>query len=275
VAKICGARVVYQVHGGAPLERFFAQSRMLKAFLRRTLRIPDAIVVLAQSELEAYRKLVPGQHVFALPNCVDCSPYANIAREPSEPDAPLRLLYIGRLAREKGLYEALQGLRLAQLQDVGARLVIAGSGPEEAALRRFANGLGNTVSFTGPVFGAAKIALFRNADVFLLPSYSEGLPYALLESMAAGVPAIITRVGAIPDVMADGLHGLFVPPRDPHAIGRAITALAADRELLARMGDAGRKRIAASYSIEQLAREFAKLYFEIIAARSMKPVARI
>jgi glycosyltransferase involved in cell wall biosynthesis len=176
---------------------------------------------------------------------------------------------VGRLAREKGLYELLTGLKLAHAAGVRARLVITGSGPEEEGLRRFvaAAGIGHAVSFAGPVCGAGKSALFAQSDLFVLPSHAEGLPYALLESMAAGVPAIVTRVGAIPEVVFEGVHGLFVPLHDPEAIARAIARLDADRELLAQMSAACRKRIAASYSVERLADDVRRLYADLFAGK--------
>ena len=262
VAKLAFTRVLYQVHGGALPQEFFARSRVLTAFLRFTLRIPDVVVVLAQCELRAYREFVPSQAVVVLPNAIDCAPYDAIPTVKSFPDKPLRLLYIGRIAREKGLYEALQGMRLANELGVDARLIVAGGGPEKDRLRRYAHalGLGARVCFSGPVFGAHKVKLFDGSDIFLLPSYSEGLPYALLESMAAGVPVIATPVGAIPDVLADGTHGLLVPVHDGKAIANALATLGADRERLSWMSRACRRRIRAAFSIERLASEFAGLY---------------
>lgn len=276
VAKICGTRVLYQVHGGALPQEFFGRNRILVALLRATLQLPDAIVVLARVELEAYRKFAPRQQILMLPNSVDWLLYAQVVRKQSDPGAPLRLLYIGRLAREKGVYEVLHGLKLARAQGTRAQLVVAGSGPEEARLRHLASALdlAPDVSFAGPVFGRSKITLLGNADVLVLASQSEGLPYALLESMAAGVPVIATRVGAIPDVMVDGIHGLFVPPRQPNAISRAIASLAADRESLARMSTACRSRIADVYSIDRLAEELCTLYSELCGAKRMKVLAR-
>jgi glycosyltransferase involved in cell wall biosynthesis len=276
IAKICGTRVLYQVHGGALPQQFFQGNRAFTAFLRWTLRLPDAIVVLARSELEAYRSFVPRQQVLALPNSIDCTPYAKLVHEPSDPATPLRLIYIGRLAREKGLFELMKAVRLAHTEGTRVRLVVAGSGPDEAPLRQFAVELGleSVVSFTGPVFGNGKIKLLDAADVFVLASHGEGLPYALLESMAAGVPVIATRVGAIPDVVLDGFHGLFVPFQDPNAIAHAIARLAADRELLARMSAACRMRIAGGHSIDRLAGEFCLLYSELCAAKRIKALTR-
>ena len=275
-AKLCGARVLYQVHGGALPQQFFGRSRLLSSFLRGTLRIPDAIVVLAREELQAYRGFVPSQRVLAIPNAIDCTLYSSLERPQANAAAPLKLLYIGRVVRDKGLYEALEGLKAAQARGVRANLVIAGSGPEEQSLKRFAEkqGLCGTVAFAGPVFGEGKLQLLAAADVFLLPSYREGLPYALLESMAAGTPVITTRVGGIPDVVIDGVNGLFVPRRDALSIARAIITLAGDRRALARMSEACKRTIAAGYSVERQSEELCQLYWEMRAAGRVKALPR-
>jgi glycosyltransferase involved in cell wall biosynthesis len=156
-------------------------------------------------------------------------------------------------------------MRLANELGVDARLLVAGTGGEQARLRLYARtlGLGERVCFAGPVFGADKVKLLGGCDLFLLPSYAEGLPYALLESMAAGVPVIATRVGAIPDVVADGTHGLLIPPRDAKAIANALATLSADRERIASMSRACRRRIREAFSIGRVATGFSLLYGEL------------
>ncbi len=262
VAKALGARVVCQVHGGALPRDFFARSRALTRFLRWTLTLPDLVVVLARCELEAYRDFVPEQEVVAIPNGIDCRPYDRVPLELPPTGRPLRLLYVGRIAREKGLYETLQGLRLAHELGVDARLLVAGDGPEAARLKRYAQalGIGARVVFCGPVFGADKARLMGGADVMVLASYAEGLPYALLEAMAAGLPVIATPVGAIPDVMTHGTHGLLVPARDGKAVAEAIARLGTDREQLAWMRRACRRRVRAAFTIERVASELALHY---------------
>lgn len=262
VAKMLGARVVCQVHGGALPRRFFAGRPTLTRFLRWTLGLPDVLVVLARCELDAYADFLPDREVLLLPNGIDCRPFSLVPIVESHPDAPLSLVYFGRIAREKGLYEVLQGVRLAHELGVDARLVVAGGGPEEGRLKRYAHALGisSRVTFTGPVFGGDKVRLLEGAHVMVLPSYSEGLPYALLEAMAAGVPVIATPVGAIPDVVSDGIHGFLVPPRDGKAIAEALAVLAGDRERLSWMSRACRRRIRAAFSIERLAAELGLQY---------------
>jgi glycosyltransferase involved in cell wall biosynthesis len=157
----------------------------------------------------------------------------------------------------------VQGLALARRRGVDARLVIAGDGPDLPRLQQTVHelGLAAHVTLAGPAFGERKTTLVCDSDVLLLPTYhAEGLPYALLEGMAAGLVPIVTRIGAIPDVVTEGVHGLFVPPRDPEAIAHALATLDADRARLARMGAASRERVLAAYSIERLADDFAALY---------------
>lgn len=262
-AKLCGAGVIYQVHGGETPLRFCNGNRMMEFLLRTSLRLPDIVVVLSQFELSAYRRFVPGQEIVWLPNSIDIAPYATLKRIRHPEPTGLRLVYIGRLARAKGLHDALGGMARAQAQGIQVTLVIGGSGPDEESLRERVRqlGLDHTVRFVGPLFDTDKMGLYRHADVLMLATYhAEGLPYALLESMAAGVPAITTRVGGIPDVVVDGVHGLFVPPHNEQAICRAIETLAKDPVLLAEMSDACRRRIAHSYTIERMAGGFARLY---------------
>jgi glycosyltransferase involved in cell wall biosynthesis len=275
VAKICGARVVYQMHGGALPQQMFRGSAVLTAFLRATLKLPDVIVVITQSELDAYRKFCPGRPLVLIPNGIDCGPYPDCERAQAGAGAALRLVYADRLVRGKGLFESLEALRLALVHGVSAQLIIAGGGPEELHFRRRVEELGIAahVSFVGAVSGQKKVDLFRSSDVFLLPSDSEGAPHALLEAMAAGLPAIATRVGAIPDIMADGVHGVFVPCHDSVAISAAILKLS-DRTRLMRMSAACRDRIAAAYSIERAADSFCSLYAQLFALKAAGSLQR-
>lgn len=263
VARLCGARVLLQKHGGT-LEAFCGGNRLFAAFVRATLKLADAVVVLSRAELHEYGAYV-GRNVVLLPNGIDVAPYRRLNRPPADPAAPLRCAYVGRLAPRKGLDEILEAMAGTR-----ATLTIAGSGPDEQRLRLRVRELKlePRVRFAGPAFGEDKARLLSQADVLLLPSYGEGLPYALLEAMAAGVVPVVTRVGAIPDVVEAGVHGLFVAVRDARAIVSALDSLDADRAWLARMSAACRKRIVASYSIDRVAADFGGLYAALATPRA-------
>jgi glycosyltransferase involved in cell wall biosynthesis len=268
VARLCGASVLYQVHGGRLDE--FAPRGLAAAFVSASLRLADAVVVLSRAQLAVFRQRLSGHAVDVVANGIDCAPYMRCNRAAPEPAQPLRIIYIGRLAPGKGLVETIEAMRIVRLRGVSARLVLAGSGPEEARLRRHAReaGLLREVAFVGPAWGAHKAELLSQADVLVLASYAEGLPYSLLEAMAAGVVPIVTPVGAIPDVVTEGEQGVFVAPRDADAIAQAIARLAADRAALARMSAAGRACVSAGYSLERVARDFSRLYWDLCALRT-------
>jgi glycosyltransferase involved in cell wall biosynthesis len=265
VAKLCGARVLLQKHGGS-LQAFCGGRPWLGAFVRATLRLPDAVAVLSRAELHEYERLLPDRNVVLLPNGIDCAPYRKSIRSGG---GALKCVYVGRLAPAKGLDEILDAMPATQ-----ASLVLAGSGPDEARLKARVRelGLAARVRFAGPAYGEDKVRLLGEADVLLLPSYAEGLPYALLEAMAAGAVPVVTRVGAIPDVVEAGTHGLFVPARDAGAIAQALASLDADRDWLARMSAACRKRVAAGYSIERVAADFTALYSALDAMRAPRAI---
>jgi glycosyltransferase involved in cell wall biosynthesis len=262
VARLLGRRVVNQVHGGALPQEFFRGHAFRTWLLRRFLVRSDAVTVLSSAELRAYRAFDARIKVRQVPNAIDP---AGLLDAPRAPDSggPLRIAYLGRLVREKGLLELVGALALLAGAGRAFTLSIAGSGPLEAELAAAvrAAGLGERVRFLGNLMsGADKARLCLGADAFALPSHFEGLPYALLEAMAAGCVPVTTRVAAIPDVVREGEHGLFVPPRDPRALARALARLDDDRHALARMSAACRQRVREHYTVERLARDLRALY---------------
>ena len=261
VAKLLGATVINQIHGGALPHNFFKRKRFLTWLLRRFILWSDVVSVLSREELQAYHEFLPQAHIAHIPNAIDPSDLLGEIHAP-EHKRSLKLLYVGRLAREKGLFEALSALTTLRAEGRDMTFAIAGGGKDEAVLRDavIQLGLADRVHFLGPVFGAQKHALWREADVFIFPTYAEGLPYALLEAMAAGTPPITCAVGAIPDVMRDGVHGLFVPVRNTQALATAIAQLDDDRALLHRMALAGRSQVLAHYTTARLAADFRQLY---------------
>ncbi len=261
VAKLLGAKVINQIHGGALPRAFFSGNRFLTWLLRRFVLLSDVVSVLSREECRAYAEFMPQARIVHIPNAIDPTALLGEIRSPNRA-RPLKLVYVGRLAREKGLFEALAALAKLHAEGRCMTLAIAGGGAAEPVLRDavFHLGLDAVVQFLGPVFGEQKHALWRDADVFLFPTYAEGLPYALLEAMAAGTPPIACPVGAIPDVMRNEVHGLLVPVRDTQAVAAAIARLDDDRALLHCMAQAARSQVLENYTVARLAADFRHLY---------------
>jgi glycosyltransferase involved in cell wall biosynthesis len=262
VAKLFGRKLVYQIHGGALPAEFFAGNATLTALLRRVLAWPDVVVLLAKSEMTAYREFAPRARLVRIANAVSAGA-ADLGAQRYLANRPLQIAYVGRLATNKGIFDSIEAVRILRDRAVEVHLNIAGSGVAEPAIREAiaAAQLGDRVRLLGAVFGDAKQHLWQRSDVFAFPTFHhEGLPYALLEAMASGAVPVASPVGAIPDVMQDEVHGLFVPARNPQLLAAAFERLANDRALLHRLAVAGRERIVSHYSVTRLAEEFQALY---------------
>ena len=267
VARLMRRRVVYQAHGGALPEDFFPKSRFLQRLLRKVLTSADVVVLLAQVELRAYTAFAPHARFEVIANGIDAASLAGTSAAVKAPGT-LRLAHIGRLVAPKGLFETLQAMAILRRQGRELTLTVAGGGPDEPALKALSQRLelDDRVEFAGPLFGTAKDELWRHAHVFVFPTYhDEGLPYSLLEAMAACAVPVTTRVGAIPDVLADGVQGLLIEARDPDALAAALARLDDDRAWLARMAQAGRERVLSEYSITRLARDFRRVYTQVLS----------
>jgi glycosyltransferase involved in cell wall biosynthesis len=261
LAKAMGRRVIYQVHGGALPAEFFGGNRVLTALLRRILSCPDKVVLLARAEMMAYGRFAPHARLVRIANAVAVCE-TDLPAERYIVNRPLRVVYIGRLDADKGIFETIEAIRILRDRGTVVRLTIAGFGPASSKIIRAieADRLGDRAFLLGAVFGSAKQRLWEEADVFAFPTYREGLPYALLEAMAGGAVPVISPVGAIPDVVQDEVQGLFVPAREPQAVANALERLANDRPLLHRLAVAARQRIIEGYSVARMAQEFDALY---------------
>lgn len=265
IAKMLKHKTIYQIHGGALPQDFFKGSRFLTSLLRRILICADRVVLLAQVELTAYHAFAPQIRLAVIANAIETDVLTNVPLK-NKPTHPLHISFVGRLATAKGIFTILDAAALLLQAQRDFLLTIAGSGSEETNMRTRATelNLGEHIQFMGAVFDQAKDQLWQQTHVFAFPTiHREGLPYALLEAMAAGAVPITTRVGAIPDVMQDGVHGLFVEPNNPQALAQAIIKLDDDRTLRHKMAEAGRQRILDGYGVDRLASDFQDLYSEL------------
>ena len=188
---------------------------------------------------------------------------------PQHDDGPCTLLSLGQLGPRKGTPELIAAL--GRLADRPWRAVLAGDGEVERSrdsVRRL--GLENRLLLPGWVGEAEARRLLDEADIFVLPSRTEGLPVALLEAMAAGLAVVTTPVGAIPSVVEDGVTGLLVPPGSVDDLTAALSGLLEDEGRRQGLGQAARRLIYDSFTINKTTQRLFGLYAEV----SCRPVSR-
>ena len=185
---------------------------------------------------------VPERKIVTIANFVSIS-----AVPPAPPrHGPLQLLCLGRLAPEKGLDVLIEALRSAP----GVQVRIVGDGPERARLERAVSegGLSGRVTFTG--FQSDVAPHLAAAHALVMPSRREGLPMALIEAVASGRPVVASRVGGIPELVADGTNGRLVAPDDATALAFALQDLDSRYDSYAEAARAMAPRIRRDYSPE-------------------------
>jgi glycosyltransferase involved in cell wall biosynthesis len=176
---------------------------------------------------------------------------------------------VGRFRPQKGLADLLAAMVQVRHLIPSARLLLVGGGEllDDLETKALSSGLGTAVTFAGMRSDVPKI--LAALDVFVSSSLWEGMPNAILEAMAAGLPVVATAVGGTPEVVEDGVTGLLVPPGDPKALAEAIACLLQDIDLRQQMGQAGRGRVTQHFSIERMVERTQTLYEQLLVAKGL------
>jgi glycosyltransferase involved in cell wall biosynthesis len=177
------------------------------------------------------------------------------------------LASVGRLKAPKDFSTLLRAL--AALPDASFEAVIAGDGPDRSTLEAEIGrlGIGDRVRLLGERRDIPE--LLGAADVFVLPSRSEGLPVSVLEAMVAGLPVVASRVGGVPELVAEGETGLLVAPGNSDELAAALKRVLADRELRRRLGTAGRARVEQQFDLDSFRRAHVDLYYRELAREGL------
>jgi glycosyltransferase involved in cell wall biosynthesis len=239
---MCGARIV-QLHGSMVDRLVRPGHPLMKLWSRLLVRQCDAVLVLSEEERSGWLRFAPRATVEVVVNpFVPPSGAVEIGRCKSEPPV---LLFVGRLIKEKGVFDLVQALGLV-IEERPCSLVIAGKGPAEEEVRRCvrAMGLQAYVDLAGYVAGDDLWDLYASSAVFVLPTYfGEGFPTVIAEAMSVGLPVVTTPVRGSADLLTERDNVLFVGPRDPAGLARALLRLLNDPGLAAGMGRRNRDKV--------------------------------
>ncbi len=261
-ARRIGARHVITMHGG----QYFAERWRRRAAMRWAVRRSAALVAVSGATAShLHRSLgLDASAVTVVPNGIAfrSGHRQRVREELALADDTLLVLAVGNLYPVKGHRTLLDALGLVCRANASLdwRLAIAGRGEETDALEALARGQGiaDRVHLLG--FRPDVPDLLSAADVFAMPSHSEGLPLALVEAMGAGLPVIASAVGGIPEVVRTETDGILVPPRDPSALGDALVRVMSDAVLRRTLGDAARARVQREYAVSTMAERYEALY---------------
>ena len=259
IARMRGVPVVVNYRGGEAAQ--FLQGA--QAVVRTSMAATAGLLVPSAFLQEVFARF--GMQAAIVPNIID------LARFHPRGGKLAQSAHLVVARNLEPLYDnttAIRAFQAVQAQWPQARLTIAGSGPQEAALHQLVADLGlqASVRFTGRLGRDAMAALYREADIMLNPSLADNMPNSVLESMASGVPVVSTDVGGVPYMVQDGVTALLVPPAKPEAMAAACLRLLGDAELWARLQQAGLAEVQ-RYTWGQVAPLLAAHYRQAIQAK--------
>lgn len=241
--------------------------RAYEALDRFALRRMDRVVCVSEGQASKVRRAgVRAERVAVVRNAVQAERFDRT--DPADrrvldamfPGVPERIVgSAGRLNPEKGFGVLVEAAAIVARSDPGVGFIHFGDGPLREPIRNRVIELGLEGRFILAGFRDDLDRFLPHLDLFVLPSFTEGLPTVVLESYAAGVPVVATAVGGTPETIADGVDGLLVPPGDPAALAGSIAILVSDEGRRLAMGRLGRQRIRAEFTFDLQARRFLDL----------------
>lgn len=271
LARLFHTRVVGHLHGNAFLTGFERQGRIAQHLTRRTLRLPHVIIALSEGWRRALLEhIAPNLTIAVVPSVISPA-FAALAESPAPMKShnPCSILFLGSLGTRKGLLDALRAVPLVRRQIPEAQFVFAGTlelGREQELVKHAceeARARGGA-SFPRRVSDNEKLALYRAASIFILPSYQENFPSSVLEAMAAGLPVVVTPVGALGELLQNGVNGYFVAPGDYQALAQRIVELARDPSLCEVIGSVNRARVRDAFTPAIVFGQIGDLYTQVL-----------
>ncbi|MCA1961283.1 MAG: glycosyltransferase family 4 protein [Desulfomonile sp.] len=275
LAKIVGRTAILHIHG-SDWEGFYQkQSRLVRRLRRLALSLPDVIVVLNSFWVRWLIGIGISTDIRIVPNCLreepkpDPAAVESVRRDLGFQEDDLVVLTVASICSWKGIFDLVEAIPKIVRQRNRVRFVLAGGEEEPGALKRLTDVLEQArvrrwVHVLGEVDRDRIAALLYSADLFLLPSWTEGMPIAVLEAMRAGVPVIATDVGAVPDMIADGESGFLIKPRHPEQIAEAVLSLSENESLRRTLAEGGRKVFEERFELSRCMKEMLALYRDVM-----------
>ena len=258
IAKYYNVKVIFSLLNA--IDVFWEESSFLsKLMIKFILNKCDYILVQSKGIKTFVNKLTE-TNVEAIYNGIDLKDFEYFSIKNSVPkDDKKQIVFVGALTKNKGVYDLIDAYRM--INDNSIKYVFIGSGDvNELKNLGNKNGIGDQLIFKGNVSDEEKIKTLMESNIFVLPSYAEGQPLAILEAMCSGLPIISTNIGSIPEIIKEGVNGFIVDPGDTQALSEKIRYLIENENESKNISKNNYETARKRYNIERLFLETSKIY---------------
>jgi glycosyltransferase involved in cell wall biosynthesis len=226
IASMMGKKTILHMHGGPFVEFYNSQKGIKRKIINRTLTTADRIIALTPGWKSFYKKITSEEKIDVIANFVDIP---NIQKKYKR--IPGRILFVGRVQKEKGIYELLEAIRLLDDKKISLAIV----GPLDIAQKDIKEhikklGISKNVEIIGAIPNEKIKKYYLESELFVLPSYYECMPISILEALTYGLPIISTDVGGIPEIISKS-NGAIVKPKNPKELSEAIKEIIYNKRL--------------------------------------------
>lgn len=267
IAKLGGSKVILAPH--CSISVFIPKSKLFYRWMEFILNRCDGMIVLSSEWLEI-KEITHKSKIILLKNSINLANYLELERSRKKQNEKVRIIFLGHIGIEKGIVDLIQAVKFLHDKGIsGFEVGIYGEDLHPGELEQAKElvkslELDNLILFYKPIFGDKKVEVFRDADIFMLPSHHEGLPISVIEAMAAGLPVIATRVGGIPDLIDNSKSGILVNSKTPLDLANAMITLIDNEQLRNSYGLEGRKKASENHDVENYVERLVSFYQEVI-----------
>lgn len=265
MAKMCGSKVLVFIHGWDERCEALIRKKYLRIFQGIYFRA-DALVVLANEFKEKLLAMGCDKRVIVETTTVDDEIFSrDTFYVRSSTCTTFNILYLSRVEKEKGVYEAINAYNILKASHPNTTLTVAGDGAELSRARQYVSEQQiKDVYFSGYVTGDEKHKAFRHAHVYFFPTWWEGMPISVLEAMAYGLPIITRPVGGIKDFFIDGEMGFTSNSLEPKVFAGLLERLINDSDLSTRIGVNNRKYAQNNFAASKVAERIKDIYNKML-----------
>jgi len=263
ISKFFLRKTILHIHA-TNFYKFYCNGNFIsKILIIKTLMMADNIIILSPRQKKLFMKFVPEDKLSVIPNVTNFKIFQDRSHNRLSESNIIKVIFIGgEEAKRKGIYDIIKAIQIVN-ENYRQNVLFTFLGRCNInELRTICKNkkIDNFIKFLGYVEETEKIKVLKSSDIFILPSYAEGLPIAMLEAMAAGLPVISTHVGSIPDVIKEGVNGYLIKPGDYYALADRILKLAKDSKLRQKIGEKNKEKILMEYDIKFLTNKMSELY---------------
>ncbi|AVX30365.1 Glycosyltransferase involved in cell wall bisynthesis [Carboxydocella thermautotrophica] len=267
LSKIFKKKVILHIHSGNFLDFYNNANLLFKIYIKKILLISDRVAVLSNQWEKRFKSIDSEIKTVVLPNWVEMPKEDFMRNYNSRCEHTRIILYLGSIIENKGIHDLIKAIFLINNNLINFKVLIAGAGKAEyvSKCKKMVTNMGlvDKVHFINEVSGNEKYLLLRNASIFVLPSYYEGMPLAMLEAMSFGLPIIATKVGSIPEVIEEEVNGFLFEEGDAEKLAQKILYILNNYKLAEQIGKNNIEKISKYFSDEVVLRKFEELYYSL------------